>query len=213
MLSDLLMPGMKVNSYIRSVILFFFFAACTNGKVTPEEYILWTADPSNGLIQETNIGEFKFIVEYQPSEKFALRELLEDPDKIDVTRFDSIKREYEGSVYFLVKIGSADGSNDDFMKKGITSEREYFDRMQYFNSEVSNDIILVNGSDTLNCLMHHFERSYSLTSFNTLLLAFENTNKVNDLTLIINDQVLGVGKLKFFIAQQTLTRIPHIQFN
>jgi hypothetical protein len=188
------------------------FCGCRQqSALAPDAYLHWVDDPANGLVQEQKIGDFVFMLQYRPAEYMTVAELLENEHPVSRALFDSVREEYAGMQYYLLKIGSAVG-DDDFLKQSARSQEEYLGRIQYFSSDVIYDLMLVDGPDTLSCAMHHFERSYSVGSFNTLLLAFQGgKNTASDKVLIFNDKVLGTGPVRFTIPATTFTHIPSIE--
>ncbi len=184
---------------------------CDSSMLSTEEFIQWVDDPDNGLIQEQVVGEYKFIFQYRPTAYMVLKDL--DANELDINQamFDSTLREYNGLQYGILKIGTVKG-NDEFLKQSVVSEQEYFDRIQYFTSSVQNDLYLLNEQDTLPCKMLHFERTFSINSFDNIILGFEADQKETDKTIVFSDKALGTGDIKFFIPGKVLANIPQIAF-
>jgi hypothetical protein len=206
---------MKVFSskivYILIALTGMIHIGCGGKKtLSPEQYIEWMNDKNNGLINVQEIGGYKFQLQYQPAEYLAVCEMISEGNDMTRANFDSVYAQYKGMQYCLLKIGSAT-KGEDFLKQSISTEQEYFDRIQYFTSYVQHDMFLLEPNDTQTCSMHHFERSYSLNSFNTILLAFPNKGNPGQKELLFNDQVLGIGKIRFTIPEKSLSRIPSIE--
>ncbi|MES2779268.1 MAG: hypothetical protein V4651_05155 [Bacteroidota bacterium] len=188
------------------------FLGCSGQKrVSQEEYITWVNNAENGLVQEQVVGDYKFSFQYLPAEYMALKELMASEIMPTKPVFDSVLNNYRGLQYGVMKIGALI-EGGDVLKQSITSEAEYFERIQYYTTIVPRDIFIVKGNDTLNCAMHHFERTFSISSFNTIMLGFENNSDSNDQIVVYDDQVLGTGKISFFISREALSNIPLIEF-
>jgi hypothetical protein len=208
---------MMVNKKLTSFLLLFtctilLLGGCNySNSLSPDEYMNWVNDADNGLLHEQIIGEYKFIFQYYPAAYMTLKDLYTSGVEVNKDSFDSTLREYDGLQYGIFKIGTISGNNE-FLKQGVVSEQEYFDRIQYFISMVQNDIYLVSGLDTLPCKMHHFERTFSINSFDNIVLGFDADQKKVDKTVIFSDKVLGIGDIKFFIPNKVFTTIPQIEF-
>ena len=202
---------MKGNSFIHSVLVFALIAitvSCGPKKtLSPEKYVKWCDNPDNGLVVKKDLGQFSFTLCYTPPEYLAVKELGKRVE-LNSTILDSAVKEYSDLQYFTFRMGSV--NEGDFLKQEITTEQDYFDRIHYYNSQVNKDIFLVDGNDTLKCVMHHFERTYSVAPYDNLLLAFEKGKGNGSKKMIYNDHILGTGPVIITISQEAINNIPHI---
>jgi hypothetical protein len=201
---------------LNKVVLLFIAASlmCCNSKQTlnREAYIRWMNDPECPLKNEKQIGDYTFIAQYKPIDLVALGEFsIEDlPNGV---AFDSIKKEFEGMQYFVLKIGVSDASKD-MLSFGISNQQEYYNRVEYFATHAQQDLYLVEGTDTLPCRLYHFERTYGVSPFNNLLIGFENNMEADNVKtkrLHFNDQALGHGMLQFNFSEKDLKNIPQLE--
>ncbi len=183
---------------------------CSRTALLPEDFITYVDDPANGLIEEKEIGDFSFSVQYHPPAYEAIRGLGKEP----ITReaFNGSLKEQENLQYYVLRIAASD-KKSDVLKLGAMNNSEYTSRISYFTNNVMNDIVLVDGNDTLACVMHHWERTYKMTYYTTLMLPFETGAKYssNDKRIIFNDKVLGVGKVQVVISQSNINKVPPIE--
>ena len=111
---------------------------------------------------------------------------------------------------FQLLLGSTQGT--EFLRTGISDISQYHRRLEYYTSHVQRDLKLVVGSDTLDCSLSHFERTYGVAPYNTLVLAFDGGQESEEgFSLIYDDRVLGLGRTKFTIDQKDLDRLPTLK--
>ena len=96
---------------------------------------------------------------------------------------------------------------------GDLNNAEYFERLDYFVTYANQDIFMVQGQDTLLPKLYHFERNYGLAPKNTLLLGFDQGEKEQDRTVYIDDQILGVGRVKFLFKNTDIKSTPTLKIN
>jgi hypothetical protein len=188
------MSGIRVNNLI---ILLALLTLCSCGKkeLEPKAYIAWVENESNGLKISKKLGEYNFTLQYQPSDYFNAKHGISE----------EVKSEKDSMQYYTMRIFSE--GKGDVLRYGV-SDQEYQDRIQYFSYEFSKDITLIDGKDTLPCILYHFERSYDMAPFNTLVLGFEDRQSKQDKVFSFDDKVLGTGKINLIIQSEDIQRIP-----
>jgi hypothetical protein len=200
------------------IILIVSFAACKPAdkraeapvKVSsPETYVEWVESKDNGLTVDKTISEYTFEVQYNSSEYLALQNLKKENVTAEELRKE--KEELEGLQYYTLRIKS--GKNVDLLKAGIHREQEYHERIDYFSFRMQKDLTLVDGKDTLKCVLFHFVRNYGIKPYSDFMLAFEKGAGTGDKTLIYEDEILGVGTIKIRIQAEDISRIPELVLN
>lgn len=184
---------------------------CTKKSVTVQEYLNYINNPENELISTQEIAQLKIQVQYRPIDYQVLNEL--DLDLINADTFKTQISLNQGTQFFLLRIGTKD-NNSDPLRINLQNEDQYQQRISYLISSVKDDVKLIDGKDTLNCKMHHYERSYHLSNFHNILLLFDNPVEQNveikDKTIIFNERMLETGILKFKISHNAIQSIPAI---
>lgn len=192
------------------ILVFIGLVACNKKAVDAETYIQFVNNPENGLLKNIEVGDFKIEVQLRPVEYVVIQELGAE---------NLLKEDFETRVkdnnqeYFLLRIGSKD-SKSDALSNGITAQNEYLERIGYLIANIDKDIYLIEGDDTLRCAMHHFERSYHLTSYHNILLVFDRSiskgKKGQDQLFVYDDAILGIGKLNIKFESKAINNIPNI---
>lgn len=207
------MENMKDCIKLLACLAMVCLLSCSSEKeLGREAYVRWVNDPGNKLSNKKEIGEYTFIAEYRPLDFVTLSEFPAGRQQISQAAFDSVKKEFEGMQYFVLKIGTSDASND-MLSFGIAGRQDYYNRIEYFSTAAQHDIYLVDDGDTISCGLYHFERTYGVSPFNNLILGFEKRSDhcTNSRQLHFNDQVLGNGMLIFSFSSQALNTIPQLK--
>ncbi len=195
-----------------TVLDFFFFLVFTSCvkdvSLKPTDYVKWVENHDNGLLVTKNAGDFKFKLQYKPPEYLAIRELKKT--EISSTELSEKASAMEDMQYFTLQLGLADGS--DILKSNIEKSGDFSRNIEYLSFYMQQDLKLVEGADTLPCLLHHFERDYGISQFAKIVLAFQKSNNVAaDKTLIFNDRQFGAGTVSMTILSQSLNNLPKIK--
>lgn len=106
-------------------------------------------------------------------------------------------------IYFNFSIESR--KNFDFsddLQKGLNS---YDDFIAYLSFDMQNDFKLLCGEDTLMSVLYHFERTYGVTPYRKILMAFEKCRlDDNNIKLVFNDKLYNYGIINFSFASEMI---------
>ena len=190
--------------------------------LTTLDYMNWIENKENGLKVEKKISDFVYTALYKPYEYLALFELKKD--NIRKKELYEKMNEYDGLQYFTFRI-TAENQQQELLKVGIDSDDAYYARIEYFSFKMQNDFKLMEGKDTLDCVLFHFERVYGLAPYATFVLGFplakgaqnkDTTivrNSYEDKTIIYADKIFGTGNIYMTIRKEDLNRIPELVVN
>lgn len=194
---------MKKLAFILFTGLFAF--AC-NYNVPPQEIITWVEQPDKGCKVKREMGEFTFILQYKPTDYIIAYELLNEA--IQKGEVQSRKKELANYMHFNLTIQAISGNA---LKYG-TDPNGYFDRINYFLEGANEDFYLVTQSDTFICGLAHLEQTYGLANESTVVLGFEvpSNNIKDDVFLVYDDRVFGVGTVKFKIPEKAFQQLPQL---
>jgi len=202
---------MKIRNYIFLLIGLSIFSSCEEEYLTPLKLIKWVESNENGLIAEKEINEYRFSTIFKPLDYIVAKNL--DKDEISEEELLKEKTEIEDLQYYTYRIGLT-SNQGDLLKNNLRETNEYYARIEYFSFAMQNDLVLVDGSDTLKCVLYHFERIYGAAPYLNFSVAFENENNNKnggDKTLILNDQILGTGRVKLTIPHKNIIRTPQLK--
>jgi hypothetical protein len=188
-------------------VLIIFLTSCSKKNLETTDYVSWVENESNGLSVTKELDDIKYRLLYKPVDYVVAKELINNA--IKKNEVESRKKELGNMNYFTLRIESK--KSEELMRVNIKSEDEYYHRLEYFMGYMQDDIYLVDGTDTINPSLFHFERNYGLAPFNDFVLGFNKSNRdPQDLYFIYNDQVLGTGKISIKINKDDISNVPNI---
>lgn len=181
---------------------------CAPSELAPEELIAFVENPDNRLRQAREAGDYRFELQYKPSDYVALKETSRAA--FSPAEHAERTRELGSIVQFNLRLQHS--HENDFLSSSNEDPQDYFDRLEYYSLFANENMLLVTGSDTLYPSLYHFEHTYNLAPYNTVVLGFEHPAPLSsDLTFIYDDHVLGTGPVKFSLDIQDLEAIPALK--
>lgn len=187
--------------------------ACTPKQLGDREYLAWVEDTENGLKKEKKLGDYQYKVFYKPADYIVFRETINGGAKtIDEQQVQKRKQELKNFYQFNFDIVSADGKVS-VLQHNLSNQEEHAARVNYFVSHAQQDFILVEGTDTMSCVLYHFEQTFGATPLNTISLGFEkkNPNTEGDIQLIFTNRLFNTGEIKFLFPKSTINNIPKLK--
>lgn len=200
----------KLVSFTCLLFLVLRITSCGKEEMKPSDLIRWVENPENGLVQRQDLNHYFFEAKYKPLDYVVSMEGR--TDDLNESDYQTLRNDLEGLQYVDLNIGPLSYSGNA-LSGGIQNEEEYFERLDYFVTYGNQDIFMVQGSDTLLPRLYHFERNYGLAPKNTLLLGFDAGEDKKDRELYIDDQILGVGRVKFLFTNQNIQSTPTLKRN
>jgi hypothetical protein len=200
--------GKLINTIIPLFIL-LCSSSCGGDKVlTQEDYVDWY-NTAKDVNKQKEVGEYNIELKYLTHDYLALRHFKNAVSEIDKEAFDKQKKRYEGHYYFTLRIKNKDNQKT-VLNNEISGYGEYGNRLNYFAFYAQDDFKLIEGKDTVECALHHFENNYGLSPINDITIVFKDKKLYEDMTFVWFDRVLGVGTVKFFIEKSELDNLPKL---
>ncbi len=199
---------MRTSLYIFLLIPVLGIFSCQKSTVhTPIELIQWVENPSNGLRNERNFANHSFILQYKPHSYIVTKE-----ERLEMVNEDLPNKNLKalGDLeYFTLTVVNKAGK--DPIKQLCRTEQEYLEVFNYYSFDLTKDLSMISGTDTLECVMAGCERSYGLAAEVKFLLAFLPGMKGTDRTVLLNDKYFGYGKLYFNFSDTAIENIPKLK--
>lgn len=194
-------------------------SSCKQKELDPEAYVAWVENPANGLNTTKEAGDFKFSLQYKPLSYVALLNL--EKENTGKQQLLKTMEEMKDLQYFTLRINSKTGESE-MLQTNLETTDEYFYRVEYFSFHLKKDLYLLDGNDSLPCVIAHFERSYGISPNNSFILAFPLSEKekalkikgekdITDKVLVYNDQYLQTGQVKLKIEKNSFNHIPELK--
>lgn len=185
------------------------FCACSPAELTPADYVEWSDNTENNLIKIYQQNSIKITCQYTTPEYVSLKQ--SDPQNLDETLLNENIDALDEMIHF--KLQFEDTTSSNFLKPLNTTGEEFNIKTMYLSYDIRFDLKTVQGKDTVLCAMNHHERTYGNTPYETVLLSFPKLSKeIQDIELIFDDRVFGLGRVKFFFAKEDLEAIPDLVF-
>ncbi len=196
-------------------IFLMIMAGCakSTGLVTPNEYVEYVENKENGMIKHKEVGRYEFDLQYCPINYMIVKDQKEGA--LSNRTLEDKKSKLEGLQYlkFSISLKENDASPIDVMaKKANYSYQELIDELAY---EFKSNFQLVEGKDTLQASLFHFERNYRLSPYLNFTIAFKRSkaNTITDKVFVFDGLLLGVGPIKMRISKEDLARLPSMKLN
>lgn len=182
----------------------------------PADYVNWVEDPENGLHITKAVGETTIELQYKPQDYQVLKD--NPQTELSLDEFKSQQAEISDMQYFTLRISNSKGG--DLLRSDASGVSDFSQRLAYFSSAMQKDISLIDGKDTVKCLLFHFERSYGIDPRSTFVLGFpfaKNKNtlpgKNEDKTVLFDDHEIGTGPVMITIEAEKLALLPQLKLD
>lgn len=192
------------------VFVVVLICGCAKNELNSDEYINYVESEKNNIKNSKQIEDLNFSLQYCPTEYLLLKEFKTNnlSEKLLAER----KKENENMVFFKLRISAK--NNSDILNYKISSNDDYYERIQYLSYGFEEDIALLNGKDTLFPALFHFERTYGVVPFADFMLAFNaKIIEPEKFQVIIDDKIFDTGLLKFTYSNKDIQNIPKLKTN
>lgn len=195
--------------------ILLLLTSCLNPPqiVSPQQFGHWYEKNKEKLAVKKEINDMTYSVQYVPYEYLVIKNLNKtnslSADSV-IARIGTVKEQY-----FTMRIGLVNSSKY-LLYYNLGSNSTYDQRVYYYSFSVKNDLMLVEGKDTLRCIDSHFERTFGLTPYITLDLIFPirpSAQRNENIQFIFNDIVFNNGRIKLIIPKEELRKIPKLNNN
>jgi hypothetical protein len=197
---------MKYLLYIvLTAVLLTAMPGCQPQRLGPQQYMQWVSDIGNGLVKHETVGKVTYTVAYRPGD-YQLAKAIADGDS-----FAMNKNKQTRNHCFIIRMDPVDGKTQ-VLTIDATEKQEPFMRINYYLSEMQQDIQLAEGQDTLSPDSYIYERYYNVSPSQNLVTGFIQNTPLGDkdLVLQIEDKALHTGKIYFHFDASTLKNIPQL---
>lgn len=173
------------------------------------EFVKWVGDKENNLSKSKEISEMKYHLSYIPKECMAYLELKDEAYTPE--QFNKTLESYKTMTYFNFRIELKDGKGE-LLKYDLNSPQQYTERINYVSFGMQKDIFLVQEKDTLFPGLYHFERTFDIAPFTTVMIAFDNEkfNPEKEFTIVYNDKLFNKGFIKYNYQPKQLIDLPNL---
>jgi len=162
------------------------------------ELVSYIDTKANPFVKEKRINEFKYSSILKPVDYLIAKK------RVDENNPNLKKEDFEDLQYFDLRI-NIEEFNQEFIKYNLNSAHQYSERVNYCAFKMQNDIKLIDGHDTLNCVLFHHERAFNVVPYGHFILGFEKSNHPEKLkTLVFHDNLFNNGIIKFTFSPKNI---------
>lgn len=196
--------GMK--KYL-SVFVVLLAMSCGKPNLAPRDYVGWVGDKKNGLIVSRETQAYRFSLQYKPLDYVIM--LREKNERISRDSVQQMQKELSGMQYFTFSI--------EPLGVSPAATEDAGDWELYLSGMLQDDLKLVDGGDTLSCLLYQYEPAYGVNPAEKILLGFRTVkaagDKPNSKTLILHNRLDDSGDLSLVISAEAISQIPNLKLN
>ncbi len=183
---------------LAAVIMTLLALSSCHRQATAEELSAYLADPEHGLVRKRTISDLTYTLSYIPEELFMLQS--RGHNNTDSATY----------IYFVLRIKHQNGGQSP-LKENVTNKKDYFNRQYYVQTKLRNDFSLMAGDKKLSCVFLNNEDNQNLLPEMKVLLAFYKPGSVGDMTLQYEDNLFGMGLIKFKFEKENIENIPQLK--
>jgi len=190
------------------IVLCFLLYGCKE-SVSYTDYNNWVLNPSNGLYKTTEQQGLNVEVLNKPIPYIIGKEFKSQ--KLSASDYNKRTSELREMQYFDLKISPTNGQP---MTSYLASDQnEQQANLYYLSYEMQKDIKLIEGQDTLPCLLYHYERYYQLDKQTVITLAFpqKKGNSNFNKKLSIHPRIWAENSIEIEFQHKDLKNIPALK--
>ncbi len=207
----------KTRIYLFGVFV-LFLASCGGKKIRDfGEYSQWLNEPENGVVKSRTVLGIKYTLKYLPVDYMVYKDVSGRGSKTKA-EIDSIRKQYEHSLTFVLNINPIDQQGGSIMSRDIRNFEQYKMRSAEMNFGMQNWITLEFGDESISPVFAELENTYDLTKDRNIYIVFnksqqeilENTSEID---LVFDDQLFSTGITHYKFKAYQLENIPELVMN
>ncbi len=210
------MTGLTTVSKISVLLLLLCCGACGNKKLLQyNDYVQWLQEPENKLVQYKDYGGIRLKLQYLPADYLVYNELK--TASMNTAHADSLKKNYNYSLNFMLSFLPPQGEQLDVTKAGVKDQEEFSQRIGQLAFNMGPSISLTCGNKSYSPELTQLERLFGLRNSADIQVVF-NLNKDsllksgNNIDIEYSDAIFNTGLSKFSFPAEALRQAPGIDF-
>jgi hypothetical protein len=192
------------------MLLLWFLLGCGGGGLSPRELVRWVEKPENGLKAGKAINNYLFEAQYKPLDYIIAKE--ERKDELPATLVSDRKKALGNEMdYFNFRISTTEQGKDvisTFVKEDDPGTKEMV--LKYLSYDIKDDFYLLDGQDTLKCLLFNHPPNYGLAPYLDFVMGFES-RPGKDKRLVYDDKLLKTGTTQLTIKNENIIKTPTLK--
>lgn len=207
-----------MNIRIFTGLLFAFLLSQSCSRVekveSVEELNSFISDPANGLLKESIVNDYRFKVQYRPTDFMVAQEMDfgTNANEYSAEELKNLREKYVAYTYFVLDLSSA-GGNVLYSAAGGGNFSDLLHKLAFRLNEYAS--LRSSSGRELRLVDFIYPRLYGASKSAAVLLVFEKVNPQEDawVKFHLKEFGLGVGTLEFEFQTKDLAQSPCLQFN
>jgi hypothetical protein len=172
-----------------------------------EDYLKYFNSSENELLLDKELNGIRYKLRLLTPEYMTLNQ---SRGRYDTGQLANSLESFQYQKNFVFVIEDA-GKSFNRVKSTVFNTERYGTILDYANTDLKNDFMIVREKDTLYCDLVHVEAANSLQPKVRLSLVFSSRDKVMDgFTLLFHDNIFNNGPLKFNYSNKVLKDLPEL---
>lgn len=180
-----------------------------NTEMVKDAYINYLASSKSGLIISKNLNGIVYTVKCQTPELICFSE--NENNKFTKMEFEQLMKSYSDKFRFSLVIQD-EGQKSISVKNAVYNKEIYSNIVGYANTELQNDIYILEGEKKIKCDLAHLEPANSTNPVLRIASAFSNINSKADFVFVFNDNTFNNGPIKFNFSSDIFNALPKLKF-
>ena len=202
----------RLNKLLRVLLvhgLALTFSCSDQNCLILEEYRQYLNSEECPLNTSKEINDIKYAVRVQPPQ-LTLMNSVGDSIKTELD-FNRYLKYYMDKWNVVLLISDADQS-DHLVKRTIFDQAKFQAILSYANTELAENVMLVQDNDTLYTSLIHLEPANSMQPLLRISMNFQGNNpNAESYTIIFNDDIFQNGPMKFRYTSEQFKNLPTLK--
>ena len=181
---------------------------CSKSELSLSSFVEWNRE--NPIISVVETENYVFTLTLVPNDLMCLKELKSEVNTLPKDSITQILVEYDQGSYFILKLESKDPESS-FLRSNLTSDNEYYSRIEYLSTSIPFDIKKIQNNDTSFVSNHLFERTFGIRPHENVIIYFNESLDPSSNCSISFDSPYDTKPLNFKFNSDDLQAIPRLK--
>ena len=196
----------SIKKQLYLLLLIVMIWGCGSGNEIPvNAYIAWFGKKDCPVIKKQLQDGYQYELRYLSADCMALKDIPEK--ELSYSKLKEELKARSGLFYFLLRVTPPEDKKQKFIEEESKSIR-------WLSFDSKNDIKVIQGKDTLHCVMNQFEPSMGIMPFQSFNIGiqkpedFKDKDPITDIKLLFTDKVNSGKQIVFIIKASDFKQIP-----
>lgn len=183
----------------------------------PQAYLAYLADPDHGLVKECTVAGIRYRVKYLPTDYLAFNQ-TDKSARIPAGIKDSLRRDFENSLTFLLNISPSEAESPDITRLGVSNYQQFAARLEEMVFHAQEWLSLNAEGEVLQPAITRMENINAMEKSRNFIVVFSSEAggdkdlRKKDLCLTYRDELFDTGTNKFLFKKTDLQALPALEF-